>query len=115
MADIDDRLREHFERRKHLPGSIAAMETKNEAETINRELALLENYLMRLSACWDGEMDAIGAYSQLAYLHEKAEGAESAARSLREAVERLTGWAPMGQSWSFDPDGDEDDWDDDAG
>lgn len=115
MADIDDRLREHFERRKYIPGSIAAMETKNEAETINRELALLENYVMRLSACWDGEMDAIGAYSQLAYLHEKAEGAESAAHSIREAVERLTGWASMGQSWSFNPDEDEDESNDDEG
>jgi hypothetical protein len=47
---------------------------------------------MRLAACWDGEMDAIGAYSQLAYLHEKAEGAEWAARQIREAVERVCGW-----------------------
>jgi hypothetical protein len=47
---------------------------------------------MRLAACWDGEMDAIGAYSQLAYIHEKAEGAELAASRIREALERLAGW-----------------------
>jgi hypothetical protein len=37
-------------------------------------------------------MDPIGAFSQLAYLHEKAEGAEKAAADIRQAIERLTGW-----------------------
>ena len=53
---------------------------------------MLESYTMRLAARWDAEMDAIRAYSQLAYSHEKAEGAELAARAVREAVERVTGW-----------------------
>ena len=52
-------------------------------------LCALESYTMRLAACWDGELDAIGAYSQLAYLHEKAHGAEEAAAEIREAIERL--------------------------
>ena len=51
-----------------------------------------ESYTMRVAARWDAEMDAIGAYSQLAYAHEKAEGAELAARAVREAVQRVTGW-----------------------
>jgi len=92
MSEIDDRLRELLDRRRNLPGSIAVMETQSEAAAINRELCALENYTMRLAACWDGEMDAIGAYSQLAYIHEKAEGAELAARQIREAIARLTGW-----------------------
>jgi hypothetical protein len=45
-----------------------------------------------LAACWDGELDSIGAFSQLSYLHEKAERAEAAARAIREAVERIAGW-----------------------
>jgi hypothetical protein len=69
MADIDDGLHDLLARRHNLPGSSAAMETKGEAETINRDLCALEGYTMRLAACWDGEMDGIGAYSQLAYLH----------------------------------------------
>jgi hypothetical protein len=92
MAEIDDRLQELLHRRRNLPGSIAVMETQSEAAGINRELCALENYTMRLAACWDGEMDAIGTYSQLAYLHEKAEGAELASGQIREAIERLTGW-----------------------
>lgn len=92
MAEIDDRLAELVDRRRHLPGSIAVMETKNEASGINSNLCALESYTMRLAACWDGEMDGIGAYSQLAYLHEKAEAAEYAAGQIREAVERLAGW-----------------------
>ena len=68
------------------------METQTGAEAINRELCALENFTMRLAACWDGEMDAIGAYSQLAYIHEKAETAELAAGNIREAIERLIGW-----------------------
>jgi hypothetical protein len=68
------------------------METQSEATAINRELCALENYAMRLGACWDGEMDPIGAYSQLSYIHEKAEAAELAAGQIREAIERLTGW-----------------------
>ena len=92
MAEIDDRLRDLLDRRRISPGSIAVMETQNEAATINGELCALENYTMRLAACWYGEMDAIGAYSQLAYIHEKAEGAEFAASRIREAIERLTGW-----------------------
>ncbi len=55
-------------------------------------ICALEGYTMRLAACWDGEMDPIGAYSQLAYLHEKADGAEKAAAEIRPAIERLTGW-----------------------
>jgi len=98
MADIDDRLHDLLARRRNLPGSIAAMETKSEAESINRDLCALEGYTMRLAACWDGEMDGIGAYSQLAYLHEKAEGAEFAARQIRQAVERLTSWTSKNES-----------------
>jgi hypothetical protein len=98
MAEIDDRLRELLHRRRNLPGSIAAMETQAEAEAINRELCALENFTMRLAACWDGEMDAIGAYSQLAYIHEKAEMAEIAAGNIREAIERLTGWDSVGET-----------------
>lgn len=93
MADIDDRLRDLVDRRRRLPGSIAAMETKDETSRINSELCALESYTMRLGACWDGEMDPIGAFSQLSYLHQKAEGAELAARDIREAIERLTGWS----------------------
>ncbi len=92
MAEIDDRLHELLDRRRNLPGSIAVMETKDQAEHINSDLRGLESYTMRLAACWDGEMDAIGAFSQLAYLHEKAEGAEWAARRIREAIERVSGW-----------------------
>jgi hypothetical protein len=68
------------------------METHAEASTINMYLSEQENLTMRLAACWDGELDPIGAFSQLSYLHEKAERAEHAARRLREAVERVTGW-----------------------
>lgn len=92
MGEIDDRLHELVERRRHLPGSIAVMETHTEASTINRHLCELENLTMRLAACWDGEFDPIGAFSQLAYLHEKAERAELAARHVREAIERISGW-----------------------
>ena len=94
MAEIADRLRELVDRRRLLPGSIGVLETKEEASTINSELCGLESYTMRLAACWDADMDAIGAYSQLASLHENAEGAELAARAIREAVERVTGWTP---------------------
>jgi len=92
MGDIDDRLRELLDRRRELPGSIAVMETHSEASTINMHLCGLENLTMRLAACWDGELDPIGSFSQLAYLHEKAEAAELAARHLREAIERIAGW-----------------------
>lgn len=68
------------------------METQEEASTINRHLSELENLTMRLAACWDGELDPIGAFSQLSYLHEKAERAELAARDIREAIERISGW-----------------------
>jgi hypothetical protein len=68
------------------------METGAEAERLNTNLCALESYTMRLAACWEGEMDPIGAFSQLAYLHEKAEGAEEAAAEIRQAIERLTGW-----------------------
>ena len=47
---------------------------------------------MRLAACWDGELDQIGAFSQIAYLHEKAERAELAARDIRTTIERISGW-----------------------
>jgi len=46
---------------------------------------------MRLAACWDGELDPIGAFSELSYLHEKAKRAEQAAAWIREAIERVTG------------------------
>lgn len=92
MGDIDDRLRELLDHRRELPGSIAVMETHAEASTINVHLCELENLTMRLAACWDGELDAIGAFSQIAYLHEKAERAEIAARDIREAIERISGW-----------------------
>ena len=92
MSDINDRLHDLVERRRQLPGSIAVMETKEEAERINADLCGLESYTMRLAACWDGEMDGIGAFSQLAYLHEKAGAAEESAGRIRAAIERLTGW-----------------------
>lgn len=94
MSDIDARLRELLERRRNLPGSIAVMESHTEAADINRDVCALENYTMRLAACWDGELDPIGAFEQLSYLHEKAAAAEAAARSIRETVERLTGCKP---------------------
>lgn len=89
MSSIDDRLHELRDRRSKLPGSVAVMETKAEAEFVNSDLCTLEDMTMRLGACWDGELDPIGAYSQLAYLHEQA---EQAAWRIREAVERLTRW-----------------------
>ena len=92
MGDIDDRLRELLDRRRELPGSIAVMETHAEAAAINRHLCELENLTMRLAACWDGELDRIGAFSQIGYLHEKAERAELAARDIRVAIERISGW-----------------------
>jgi hypothetical protein len=105
MEDINERLRDLVERRRHLPGSIAVMETSGEAERINSDLCGLESYTMRLAACWDGELDAIGAFSQLAYLHEKAGAAEQAAAAIREAVERLTGWEPPAADDLDDDDG----------
>ena len=92
MGEIDDRLKELLERRRQLPGSIAVMEAHKEASTINMHLCELENLTMRLGASWDGELDPIGAFSQLSYLHEKAERAEQAARNLRKAIERISGW-----------------------
>ena len=47
---------------------------------------------MRLAACWDGELDVIGAFSQIGYLHEKAERAELAARDIRKSIEQISGW-----------------------
>ena len=76
------------DRRRSLPGSIAVMETLDQATTINRHLCELENLTMRLAACWDGGLDPIGAFSQLSYLHEKAERAEQAASWISEAIER---------------------------
>jgi len=81
MGDIDDRLRELLEHRRNLPGSIAVMETLDEASTINRHLCELENLTMRLAACWDGELDPIGSFSQLTYLDEKGR-ARRAGRAL---------------------------------
>ena len=92
VGDVDDRLHELLLRRRDLPGSIAVMETQDQASRINQELAALEGYVLSLSACWDGELDPIGAFSQLSYLHEKAEGAEQAARDIRIAVEGVAGW-----------------------
>ena len=43
------------------------METHTHADWVNRSLA----------ACWDGELDSIGAFSKIGYLHEKAERAEA--------------------------------------
>jgi len=96
MADIDDRLRSLMDRRRDLPASIAVMETHTRAEWVNRSLAELESNTMRLAACWDGELDSIGAFSQIGYLHEKAERAEAAAKSLREEIEKITGWDQPG-------------------
>jgi hypothetical protein len=99
VGDIDDRLRALLDRRRELPGSIAVMETLAEASAINMHLCELENLTMRLAACWDGVLDPIGAFSQLPYLHEKAERAEAAARHLRRAIEPISGWdqpAPKG-------------------
>ena len=99
MGDIDDRLRDLLDRRRQLPGPIAVMETHTKASTINMHLCELENLTMRLAACWDGELDPIGAFSQLSYLHDKAERAELAGRHIREAVDRISGWdqaAPKG-------------------
>ena len=104
MADINDRLRDLVERRRRLPGSIAVMETGGEAERVNSELCGLESNTMRLAACWEGELDAIGAFSQLAYLHEKAGAAEQTAAAIREAVERLTGWEPPATADDLDDD-----------
>lgn len=92
MGEVDDKLQELLERRRKLPGSIAVMETKEQASRINSELCVLEGNVLRLAACWDGELDPIGAFSQLAYLHEKAERAEAAAREIRESVELVAGW-----------------------
>jgi hypothetical protein len=92
MGDVDDRLGELLDRRRQLPGSIAVMETHAEAVAIKRHLCEFENLTMRLAACWDGELDPIGAFSQIAYLHEKAERAELAARDIRKAIERISGW-----------------------
>jgi hypothetical protein len=68
------------------------MVTHAEASTINMHVRELQNLTMPLAAYWDGNLDPIGAFSQLSYLHEKAERAEEAARHIREAVERITGW-----------------------
>lgn len=92
MADIDERLRELSERRRTLPASIAVMEVHVHAEQVNAHLAELESNTMRSAACWDGELDPIGAFSQLSYLHEKAQRAELAARQLRLEIERINGW-----------------------
>ncbi len=92
VGDIDARLSAWLRKRRELPASIAVMETHHEATTINSQLCGLENLTMRLAACWDGELDPIGAFSQLPYLHEKASAAEDAARAIREAVERIRGW-----------------------
>ena len=92
MGEVDEKLQMLLDRRRALPGSIAVMETKERASRINSELCALESTVLRLSACWDGELDPIGAFSQLAYLHEKAERAEEAARSIRESVELIAGW-----------------------
>ena len=96
MGDINDRLDDLVERRRHLPASIAVMETHTHAGWINSSLAELESNTMRLAACWDGELDSIGAFSQISYLHEKAERAEDAARSIREEIEKITGWDQPG-------------------
>ncbi len=92
MSDIDERLMDLVKRRTNLPASIAVMETHTHAQRINACLADLESNMMRLAACWDGELDPIGAFSQLSYLHEKVGRAESAARSLRKEIEKISGW-----------------------
>ena len=71
MSEIDERLMDLVKRRSNLPASIAVMETHTYAQRINACLADLESNAMRLAACWDGELDPIGAFSQLSYLHEK--------------------------------------------
>ena len=92
MSDIDERLMDLVQRRSNLPASIAVMETHTYAQRINAYLAVLESNTMRLAACWDGELDPIGAFSQLSYLREKVGRAESAARSLRKEIEKISGW-----------------------
>lgn len=92
MSEIDERLRDLVQRRSNLPASIAVMETHTHAQRINASLADLESNTMRLAACWDGELDPIGAFSQLTYLHEKVGRAEAAARSLRKEIEKIGGW-----------------------
>lgn len=92
MSEIDERLMDLVKRRSNLPASIAVMETHTHAQRINACLADLESNTMRLAACWDGELDPIGAFSQLSYLHEKVGRAESAARSLRKEIEKISDW-----------------------
>lgn len=65
MSEIDERLMDLGKRRSNLPASIAVMETHTHAQRINACLADLESNMMRLAACWDGELDPIGAFSQL--------------------------------------------------
>ena len=92
MSEIDERLMDLVKRRSNLPASIAVMETHTHAERINGCLADLESNAMKLTACWDGELDPIGAFSQLGYLHEKVGRVEAAARSLRKEIEKISGW-----------------------
>ena len=92
MSEIDERLMDLVKRRSTLPASIAVMETHTHAQRINACLADLESNTMRLAACWDGELDPIGAFSQLSYLHEKVGRAEAAARSLRKEIDKISGW-----------------------
>jgi hypothetical protein len=68
------------------------METKERASRIHTDLCVLESNVLRLAACWDGELDPIGAFCQLAYLHEKAGSPDAAARSIRASVELIAGW-----------------------
>ena len=92
MGDIDDRLRELLERRRDLPGSIAVMETLDQATTIDRHLCELENLTMRLAACWDGELDPIGAFYSAVVPPREGGAREQAAAWIREAIERVKGW-----------------------
>ena len=92
MSEIDERLMDLVKRRSALPASIAVMETHTRAQRINGCLADLESNTMGLAACRDGELDPMGAFSQLSYLHEKVGRAEAAARSLRKEIEKISGW-----------------------
>ena len=92
MSEIDERLMDLVQRRSNLPASIAVIETHTHAQRINACLADLESNTMRLAACWDGELDPIGGLSQSSYLHEKVGRAETAARSRRNEIEKVSGW-----------------------
>lgn len=73
------------------PDSAVTIEFAHEAEQIDRSLRTLEQHLYKLMAAWHGELQGRNRYhSMAAWFHEKAEGAEEAARDVREAIERIS-------------------------